>query len=76
MIHAEQNVFLVLDVLNLFESDHVGNGQDLERPVFPRALFTTQDNPTEGTRSCPINLFSFSFLKKKKKIVQLGQAVF
>ena len=26
MIHAEQNVFLVLNVLDLFESDDVGDG--------------------------------------------------
>jgi hypothetical protein len=51
MIHAEQNVFLVLDVLDLFESDDVGDGQDLERPILPRALFTAQHNSSERSGS-------------------------
>lgn len=51
MIHTEQNVFLILNVLNLFQSDDVGDSQDFQRPVFPRALFTTQHHSSECSSS-------------------------
>lgn len=52
MIDAEQDVLLVLHVLDLFESDHVGNGQDFQRPVLARALLPAQHYPSERSSSC------------------------
>lgn len=61
MIHAEQNIFLILNVLDLFESDDVGDGQDFKRPIFPCALFTAQDDSTKGSGA----------FKKKRKTFRL-----
>lgn len=40
MIDGEENVLLVLNVLDLLESNDVSNGEDLEGPVLPRAFLS------------------------------------
>ena len=53
MVDAEEDVLLVLDVLNLLESDDVRDGQDLERPIVARgALLPAQDDAAESPRPC------------------------
>ena len=52
MIDAEQDVFLVLYVLDLFESNDVGNGQNFQGPVFTRALLAAENDPAERPSSC------------------------
>ena len=64
MIDAEQDILLVLNVLHLFESDDVSDGQDLEGPVLAGALLTAQHHAAERTRSCRICI---SNEKKKHK---------
>jgi len=52
MIDAKQNVFLILDVLNLFESNDVADRQDLEgkiRVFF--SLLSTEDHSAECSGS-------------------------
>lgn len=52
MVDAEEDVLLVLDVLDLLESDDVGDGQDLERPIVARgALLAAQHHTAESPRS-------------------------
>ena len=51
VVDAEEDALLVLDVLHLFQSDDVGDGQDLQRPVLARALLAAQHHPAERTRS-------------------------
>lgn len=51
MIHAKEDVFLVLDVLDLFESDDVGDGQDFQRPIFSGTLLATQHHSSERSGS-------------------------
>ena len=43
-----ENVLLVLDVLDLLESDDVVDGEDLEGEVVPRVPVPTQTDPGEG----------------------------
>ena len=51
MIDAEEDVLLVLDVLDLLESDDVSDGQDLQGPVLARALLPAQHHTPERART-------------------------
>jgi len=52
MIDAKQNVFLILDVLNLFKSDDVSDGQYFQGIIFPLfALLSTEDHSAECSGS-------------------------
>ena len=65
MIDAEQNILLVLNVLHLFQSDDVSDGQNLEGPVLAGALLTAQHHAAERSRSCRICISNEKTNKRK-----------
>ena len=44
-----ENIFLVFDVFNLLESDHVVNCEDLQREVIPSSPLSAQTDAGKGS---------------------------
>ena len=51
VLHREQDLFLVLDVVDLFQSNHFSDRQHFEREVFSRRSMPRQHDTPERSRS-------------------------
>ena len=54
-----QDGFLILDMFDLLEPDHVVDGEDLEGEVFPTGPIPTQADTSKG--ACKNKKFTFKF---------------
>ena len=54
-----QDGFLILDMFDLLEPDHVVDGEDLEGEVFPTGPIPTQADTSKG--ACKNKKFTFNF---------------
>lgn len=52
VFNSEQNVFLVLDMFDLFQSDDLSDRKHLQSKVLETRLMTDQNDSTKSTRTC------------------------